>query len=79
MNSSIYLGLIKSQTTSSSLFLRDWRNILMSEVYVQNQETVEDEIKDLDLKPKTLLLHCRKIGISNEVVRKFFLLERLLK
>ncbi|MCM3669811.1 hypothetical protein M3181_12460 [Mesobacillus maritimus] len=51
----------------------------MSEINVQNQETVEEQLKDSELKPKTLLSHCQKIGISNEVIKKFFVLERVLK
>jgi hypothetical protein len=51
----------------------------MSEVNVQNQTKVEEEIKVSELKHKTLLFHCQEIGISNEVIRKFFVLERVLK
>jgi hypothetical protein len=51
----------------------------MYEVHEQNQKTVEEELKAPDLKPKTLLLHCQKFGISNEVINKFFVLERVLK
>jgi hypothetical protein len=51
----------------------------MYEVHEQNQKTVEEELKIPDLKPKTLLLHCQKFGISNEVINKFFVLERVLK